>query len=292
VEGILRALVELYAPVALGALYSIAAKPGEGFARALSRALLYSFLPLLLFTSTYGGGSGELLAELAQMGAAAAIAAAASLASSLALTRDGELALLSTYVNAGYLPIPVAQALWGERAVRLVGFYVLFNASLGYALAPLLLKGDLKGGLRELARFPPLYAVLSGLALSLAGVELPSFLVQAAARVGGAAPHLALFAVGLQLTRVRLESLRDAAKVAVVRFAIAPLAVALAAPRFTEVGSLAWRVAILESCMPPAVTGAVLCSVYSPCPERGASVVLLLTLASTAALPLLLALLA
>jgi len=292
VEGILRALAELYAPVVLGALYSAAAKPGESFARALSRALLYSFLPLLLFASTYSGGSGELLSELAQMGVAAAVSATVSLVSSLALTRDRELALLSTYVNAGYLPIPIAQAAWGERAVRLVGFYILFNASLGYALAPLLLKGDLKSGLRELARFPPLYAVLSGLALSLSGVELPSFLVGAVAKVGGAAPHVALFAVGLQLTRVKLESFKDAAKVAVVRFAIAPLAVALAAPHFAEVGSLAWRVALLESCMPPAVTGAVLCSAYSSRPERGASIVLLLTLASTAMLPLLLALLA
>jgi len=292
VEGVLRALAELYTPVALGALYSAVAKPSEGFARALSRALLYSFLPLLLFASTYSGSSGELLSELAQMGAAAAVSAAVSLASSLALTRDRELALLSTYVNAGYLPIPIAQAMWGERAVRLVGFYILFNASLGYALAPLLLKEDLKSGLRELARFPPIYAVLSGLALSLSGVELPSFLVGAVAKVGGAAPHVALFAVGLQLTRVKLESLKDAAKVAVVRFAIAPLAMALAAPRFAGAGSLAWKVALLESCMPPAVTSAVLCSAYSPRPERGASIVLLLTLASTAMLPLLLALLA
>jgi len=292
VDKILSAVAELYAPVALGALYSMVAKPDSGFIRALSRALLFSFLPLLLFSSTYSGGSGELLAELAQMGASAMLIAAVSLASSLALTRDRELVLLSTYVNAGYLPIPVAYALWGERALRLVGFYVLFNASIGYTLAPLLLKGDLRSGLRELASFPPLYAVLSGLALSLAGVKIPNLLVDTAAKVGSAAPYIALFALGLQFTSIKVESIRDSVKVAVVRFAVAPLAAALLTPYLVEVGSVAWKVALLESCMPPAVTSAVLCGVYSSRPERSASVVLLLTFVSTAMLPFLLAFLA
>ncbi len=291
-DKILSAVAELYAPVALGVLYSIVARPDSGFIRTLSRALLFSFLPLLLFSSTYSGSSERLLAELAQMGASATLIAAVSLATSLALTRDRELALLATYVNAGYLPIPVAYALWGEQALRLVGFYVLFNASIGYVLAPLLLKGDLRSGLRELASFPPLYAVLSGLALSLAGVELPGILVDTAAKVGGAAPYVALFALGLQFTSIKADSVRDALKVAAVRFAIAPLAAYLFAPYIVEVGSLAWKVALLESCMPPAVTSAVLCGVYSPRPERSASIVLLLTFVSTATLPFLLALLA
>jgi predicted permease len=289
---VVNAIAELYTPIALGVLYSAAVKPDTSFARSLSRALLFSFLPLFLFSSTYGASPEELLTSLAQMGVSALLIAAVSLASSLALTRDRELALLSTYLNSGYLPIPIAHALWGEQAVRLVSFYVLFNVLVGYTLAPLLLRGDLRSGLRELVRFPPLYAVLSGLALSLFNVRIPSFFVEAAAKVGGAAPHVALFTVGLQLTRVKPESLKDAARVGIVRFAIAPFTVTLAAPLYTEVGSLAWKVVILESCMPPAVTSAVLCSVYSSRPERGAGVVLLLTLASTAALPLLLALLA
>ena len=77
-----------------------------------------------------------------------------------------------------------------------------------------------------------------------------------------------------------------------VRFAIAPLALTLFAPYIVEVNSLAWKVALLESCMPPAVTSAVLCGVYSSRPERAAGIVLLLTFVSTATLPFLLALLA
>ena len=203
---ILSAVAELYAPVVLGALYSRVAKPDSGFIRALSRALLFSFLPLLLFSSTYSGGSEELLTGLAQMGASATLIAAVSLASSLALTGDRELALLSTYVNSGYLPIPVAYALWGESALRLVGFYVLFNASIGYVLAPLLLKGDLRSGLKELASFPPLYAVLLGLALSLTGVKIPSLLVDTAAKVGSVAPYIALFTLGLQFTSIKARA--------------------------------------------------------------------------------------
>ncbi|MCS7104355.1 MAG: AEC family transporter [Thermofilaceae archaeon] len=288
-EKILTALLELYVPIIIGALYAIKARPKDDIAQGLSRILLYTFLPLLLFTSTYG--SGKPVASLFQMGLSVAISASVSLAASYVLTKDRELMLLSTYVNAGYLPIPLAYVLWGSESLPLVGFYVLFNASLGYLLAPLLLKGDLNEGLRELSRFPPLYAIIGGLLLSTFGVKLPRQLLETVSKVGSSAPYLALFTLGSQSMKVKPKNLAQAAKVAVVRFLIAPAVMWLASPLYLEPGSLPHRVAMLEAAMPPAVTSAILCTVYNPSSEKASSVVVILTTVATLTLPFLLALL-
>ncbi|MEM3138461.1 MAG: hypothetical protein QW760_08085, partial [Thermofilaceae archaeon] len=139
-ESIANALIKLYLPAALGIFFSRAAKPGEEFFRLLSKALLYSFLPLLLFTSIYGANPLELAAGFTQITVAVAVNVVTSATFSYILTRDLEIVQLSVYVNAGYLPIPIAYTLWGSSALPLVGFYILFNASLGYLLAPVLIK--------------------------------------------------------------------------------------------------------------------------------------------------------
>ena len=289
-EQLLKAVAELYLPLALGAAYAHAAKPSDDSVRTLSKAVTFGFLPLLLFSSTYGSGNPS--AGMIQMGVAALIASATSLSTSYFITRDRELMLLSTYVNAGYLPIPVAYVLWGPEAVQLVGFYVLFNASIGYLLAPVLLRGSVKRGLLELARFPPIYAVLSGATLALLRLKVPEIALEVASRVGGAAPYLALFTVGMQVAGIGFRNVGDAVKVGFTRFIIAPAVAWLTAPFYARPGSLPYKVALLEAAMPPAVTSAILCSIYSPSPARAGGTVVLLTLLSTATLPLLLLLLA
>ncbi|MEM2475153.1 MAG: AEC family transporter [Thermofilaceae archaeon] len=268
----------------MGAIYAALAKPDERVVGELSRVVLAILLPLLLFTSVYGAGNtGE---GLARMGVAVLLVALVSLASSYALTRDRELMLLSTYVNAGYIPIPLARALWGAEALPLVSFYILFNASIGYLSAPLLLKGRLREGLRELSRFPPLYAIALGLLLSLAEVIIPSPVLEAVSAVGNAAPYIALLTLGMRMVKLRPSHVGDAVKVSIVRFIIAPATLWALAPLIFEVGSLPYKVALLESMMPPAVTAGILCSVYGSNPERGAVIVLLLTSICFAILPI------
>lgn len=282
-QGYLDAAVGLYAPVAAGAAYALIAKPHWEGIDELSKVVLRLLLPLLLFTSVYR--AREVGAGLAQMGVTAILAAGVSLAASRALTRDRELMLLSAYVNAGYLPIPLAQALWGPEALPLVGFYILFNNAIGNVAAPLLLGKDVRSGLVELAKFPPPYAIALGLLLSHAGIGVPEAALRVASAMGSAAPHLALFTLGAQLATSSAVHLRDALKVAVVRFIVAPAAVWSLSPLYLERGSLAHKVALLESFMPPAVTAAMLCGAYGTSSERGAGVVLLLTTVSIALLP-------
>lgn len=284
-ESIAAALVKLYLPAALGILFSRAAKPSGEFFRTLSKALLYSFLPLLLFASIYGTNPLELAAGFTQMAVAVAVNAAISATASYLLTRDSEIVQLSVYVNAGYLPIPIAYTLWGPSALPLVGFYILFNASLGYLLAPALIKGDLRSGLKEMLRFPPLYAILAGLLASLVGAELPGFAAEALRDVSNVAPYLALFALGAQVSQAGFRVDGKTAKLAAVRFFVAPLAVWLSAPLYLAPNSLPYRVALLESCMPPAVTNVVLSSVYSTEPGKTARAVFSLTLMSMLVVP-------
>ncbi|RLE98143.1 MAG: hypothetical protein DRJ57_03840 [Thermoprotei archaeon] len=292
-EAIASALLELYIPLALGMAYAALIRPDDSFARSLSRALLYSFLPLLLFSSVYRRQPGSLARDFAAVAATALIVIASSLSSSYLLTRgDRELMLLSTYVNAGYLPIPIAYVMWGVDSLPLVGFYILVNASVGYTLAPLLLTGKLRSGLKALARYPPLYAIMAGLLLPLAGVRLPDAVLSPISRVGSAAPYVALFVLGVQAFKTGVKLDVDSLKVMATRFLIAPLVASLAAPAYVEPGSLVYRVALLEASMPPAITNVVLANVYGQHPERVAKVVFTLTLLAALSTPLVLTLLA
>ncbi|MCD6358163.1 MAG: hypothetical protein DRJ96_06035 [Thermoprotei archaeon] len=292
-EAIASALLELYMPLALGMAYAALARPDESFARSLSRAVLYSFLPLLLFSSVYRRQPGGLAKDFVAVAVTAAAVIAASLSSSYLLTGgDRELMLLSTYVNAGYLPIPIAYVMWGADALPLVGFYILVNASVGYTLAPLLLTGRIRRGLTALAKYPPLYAILAGLLLSLAGVKLPNALLTPISRVGSAAPYIALFVLGVQAFEAGVKLDADSLRVMATRFLIAPLVAFLVAPAYAEPGGLAYRVLMLEASMPPAVTNVVLANVYGQHPERVAKVVFTLTLLAALSTPLILALLA
>lgn len=292
-EAVVSALLELYIPMALGMAYAILAKPDESFTRSLSRAVLYSFLPLLLFSSVYRRQPGRLARDIAAVAATAVVVIATSLSSSYILTRgDRELMLLSAYVNAGYLPIPIAYVMWGEPSLPLIGFYILVNASVGYTLAPLLLTGELRSGLKALARYPPLYAILAGLLLPLAGVELPDLVLAPVSRAGSAAPYVALFVLGTQALEAGVKLDADSLKVMAARFLIAPLAASLLVPTYAEPSSLAYKVSLLEASMPPAVTNVVLANAYGRRPERVAKVVFTLTLLSALSTPLLLTLLA
>ncbi|MEM3138444.1 MAG: AEC family transporter, partial [Thermofilaceae archaeon] len=134
-------------------------------------------------------------------------------------------------------------------------------------------------------KFPPLYAILAGLLVSLMGVEFPSFIEEAVKDVSNVTPYLALFTLGAQVSHAGFKVDGKTAKLALVRFFIAPLVVWLSAPLYLIPSNLSYKVALLESCMPPAVTNVVLSSVYSTEPGKTVRTVFSLTLMSMLIVP-------
>ena len=289
-DKLVSALLEFYTPLLLGILYGYGSRPSDKLIKGFSRVVLYSFLPLLLFSSVYNRSPGELVESFTYMVLSASLISSTSFIASYLLTGgDLELVLLSTYLNSGYLPIPLAYVLWGEEALPLVGFYILTNVTVGNVLAPFLLAGrGVKEGVKVLSKYPPLYAIATGVVLSYLGLRIPQSLLLSISHVGAAAPYIALFILGMEASRMSLIPTMDSLKVAVTRFVVAPLVTYLVAPLYIPSNNLAFRIALLESFMPPAITNVILANEYGSNPVRVAKIVLNLTLMATAYTPILL----
>jgi len=288
-ERLAYAFLGLYIPLAIGIVYRKFSKNCYSTSRDLSRLVLYFFLPLLLFDSISRKRFEALVEDFFYMVSAATVIALISIIAALVVFRgEREMVLPSTYLNALYLPIPIAYTLWGPESLYLAGFYALVNTCLGNISAPLLLvRGGIKRGIKRLFRFPPFYAVLLGMLVSASKIQLPRALGGLIADLGRLAPYLALIVLGLQASDFRNIVDRDTRRIVIIRFVISPLSAFMLFPLWIPVHSLAFKVALIESFMPPAVSNVILANELMEKPERIANVVFKATLLSTLIIPLL-----
>ncbi len=271
-EKIAETILLFYTPLLLGFLFERYVEVSENFGRDLSRLILYVLLPALLFDSIYTKSKGGSLVELLVLTTFAALTVFFYLALSKVLFKGRlELSMTLFYANAGYLPIPIALTLWGLDAVSLVGFYIIGNSILSNILIPLLSAGDLKGGLKRLKKFPPLYAALLALAAAFLKLEIPSLALEAISRIGSLAPPLALLVLGLDIAAHGGFDL-DGLKVYLARQIFSPVIPLLAL--LLGVKGLPLYVLALETPMPPAVSNVILAQEYEIKPEKVARVVL------------------
>ncbi|MCL2482451.1 MAG: AEC family transporter [Propionibacteriaceae bacterium] len=119
----------------------------------------------------------------------------------LAIRRDLRFSLI--YSNAGFLGIPLSQALLGPDGVFFaVIFMVPFNIFVwtqGWSMYDSRRTGPIK----RLFSNPAIPAVIVGIALFLAPVSLPSIVVTGLNYLAGMNAPLAMFVVGVSLARVR-----------------------------------------------------------------------------------------
>jgi len=285
-EKLISALLEFYIPLIVAVIYKLFYKPPDRTSRDLSKLVLYFFLPILLFNSVSGKNLLDLAGTFIIMIAASALTITVSLVSALILFKGNlEIVLPSFYVNAAYLPLPIAMSLWGEASIHLIGFYVLFNATIGNLLAPFLLGRDIKEGVKRIVRYPPLYGITLGFLCSLMGFRLPPYLAEPLYTTGSLAPPLALVVIGLQTEKTGNLLDGSVMKLSVIRFFISPLATYLALPFIVPPESLAFKVALLESFMPPAVTNVILANEFLEKSDRIVRIVLETTIISTLFIP-------
>ena len=286
-ERLLSALLQFYAPLLAALAYGKMRGAVRETVDDLSKITLNCFLPVLLFASVYRRRLGTMLQEAPFIMGAALFTIAASMAVGALLFRgDRELAYVSSFANAVYLPVPLAYVLWGPDAVSLIGFYALACSTTGNTLAPIMMgRSSLVVGLRRLAKYPPIYGIAAGLIAQLIGLELPEVVVESLLGVGSIATYLALIVLGLQASVVGMLVDADVAKVMGVRFVASPTLVCLLVGVVGSPSELATKVVLLESFMPPAVANVILANEFSSKPERVAKVVFGSTLAALAAIP-------
>ncbi len=168
--------------------------------------------------------------------------------------------LVSTFPNTGFLGYPFAYALFGAAGLSYaviydqMGMFPIF-VSLGFFIA---------GGresLHRAFRFPPLIALLAAIVMNWSGHEIKDPAAMILRTVGWTTLPLTIFIIGF---RVRLTALRDYKPVAwclAIRMLLIPI-ILLGILHLLGKNGIPYRVALMETAMPPALTTSILALQY------------------------------
>ena len=195
------------------------------------------------------------------------------------------LLLPAMFWNAGNLTLPCARLAFGPEGLEAAAIVFVTMAILSSSLGIWIAKGE--NGLSEVFRLPLLYASAGGLALALAGVELPRVVMEPIDMLGAMAIPMMLLNLGMQLRTLRVSDVSHSAVVVAIRMGggVALAAVFVGAFGLTGVDR---SVMLLASIMPPAVINVVFAQRYGRDASLVASSIVLGTLASLVAIPALL----
>jgi hypothetical protein len=168
--------------------------------------------------------------------------------------------LVSTFPNTALLGYPLSYALFGETGLS----YAVIYDQMGMFPIILTLGFFIAGGKESLfhcLKFPPFLALLAALALNIFGITFPAPVATVIGWLGWTTLPLTIFLIG---ARVRFSSLRDIKPIAAclgVRMFLIPLLL-LAAFHFLGKHGLPYRVTLLETAMPPALTASIIALQY------------------------------
>ncbi len=277
------AIASFYVPILLGWLSRRMGWVDEQTPSNLSTLIAYFFLPSLIFRLIAGGRLT--LAEAGMAAVAAGTIITVSLTASIVLFRgDKEKLLTGAFHNAGYLPLPLTYALWGEKAAAIVGIFSPVLSTTINTLGPLIAAGNLRYGLNALKRYPPIAAACLALALKGLSIEVPGELLQVLEPLSSATIPVALVMLGMQLEGAK-GVWRDAVEVGAIRFILTPLAAITIFTQIVPVGGILLKVLVVESFMPPAVTNVVITDRFGLNARKTAFIVFICTVFSLTIVP-------
>ena len=183
----------------------------------------------------------------------------------LGAAQTGALAMTLSFSNTGFVGIPVIQGLYSDP--RAAQSAVLIDSvdttlllwTLGIAVASRFGGRETQRGVgASLLRKPVTWAVLVGLAMSAAGVALPSWLRPGVERLGAATAPLVFLTLGLGVDVAKLRGrARVIASAVLARLALAP-SIALATAALAHMHGPVAEAAVMQSAMPTALVSVVI----------------------------------
>lgn len=286
-ERILNIVFPLFAVVAVGFLYARRHRPDMRAATSLNMDV---FVPALVFSALASRD-----ADLGAYGLLAIAGLALVLGSGLLawpIARAAGVAVRTfvppmMFVNSGNMGIPLLVLAFGEQAMPAAVVLFLIENFLHFSIGIRML--DRKAHLIGVLRAPVMVACLGGLAVNLAGLDLPEVIAQPVEMLGQVSIPLMLFTLGVRLIHVDLSDWRVGLLGSLAR----PLVGVVLASFLAWVLGLSeeqTRILILFAALPPAVLNYVFAERYDQEPERVASIVLLGNAAALLTLPAVLAL--
>ncbi|MEO2065212.1 MAG: AEC family transporter [Desulfurobacteriaceae bacterium] len=191
----------------------------------------------------------------------------------------------ATVMNAGYLGIPLIYLMFGEGALPYAISFMVVMAVYHFTFGILILKGnEIKEGLVAIFKIPLIYAVL--LAFLLREVELPPGIEKVLKLTGDSTMPLMLVSIGISLSRVSVDQVKEAFLASAVRFIGGTLGALIAVLLFKS-PPLLEKVLIVQSSLPSAVLNYVLCEEFKTNPKLAASIIFISTLLFLLYFPLL-----
>lgn len=195
------------------------------------------------------------------------------------------LLLVAAFWNAGNMTLPCARMAFGPDGLEAASIIFVVMAVLTSTFGIWIAKGE--NGFGEALRLPLLYGSVGGLAMALTGTELPRTLMEPVEMLAQMAIPVLLLNLGTQLRLLRVTDVVHSSVIVALRMgggiALASLFVWL-----FDIDGLERQVLLLASMMPPAVINVVFAQRYDRDPSLVASCIVLGTLTSVVAVPLVL----
>jgi hypothetical protein len=189
------------------------------------------------------------------------------------------------FPNNGNMGLPLCLFAFGNEGLALgISIFVIgsiCNFTVGMALA------SGRWSPRDLARNPILYLIAAALAFLIAGEKPPVWLANTTQILGGMSIPLMLLALGVSLSRLKVQSIRRSLALAILRLAVGFLTGLFLAWVFGLEGA-ARGVLIIQCSMPAAVVNYIIAARFDRAPGEVAGLIVASTAISFATLPLLL----
>jgi predicted permease len=284
-QQILAIVTPTFFTIALGYLFGRLSRSGTA---ALIDAAMYIAVPCLVFTSMLS--SPIVIGDAAKLWASCLLVMAgtfllARFAFGFGRTKHSALYLPIVFANLVNIPYMA----FGAKGLANAALFYMPSGILIYSLGIYIAAGQkgLTQGLKEAVRTPLIYAALFGLALNLAGVTIPTLMMNSLKFLGQAGIPLLLLVLGMNISRIRPSHVPLTLAASVLRvgggFALGLLAVWLLGLTGTP-----RAVVLFEAAMPSAIFTAIAAVKYENEAELVSSVVLVTTLASVVVIPALL----
>jgi predicted permease len=190
-----------------------------------------------------------------------------------------------SFPNAGNLGLPLSLYAFGQEGLGYAIAYFSISSVANFTLGQMIAAG--RANWAGLVRQPILYAVIVGVGLAYAQIQLPAWAGTTVGLVGSLTVPLMLLMLGASLSRLRIADFGRALFVSVVRLGMGAAVGIAVVWALGLTGSLA-AVLILQAANPVAVYNYLFAQRWGNEPEAVAGVVVLSTLLSLATIPLLL----
>lgn len=193
--------------------------------------------------------------------------------------------LATAFMNAANYGLPVVLLAFGQAGFERAAIYVVMESLMMYSVAVFFAaRGRMSLGRAAAAVFklPLLWAAVIALAIRLAGITLPDFIMKPIGLLAQGAVVLVVILLGMQVAGIKLKGARVKIGVGtVLRLVLSPL-IGLGLVAWLRPDPLTAKVLVLESAMPTAVNTTLLAVEFGAEPDLVSGVTLVSTLLSIA----------